>query len=140
MKQHITLEQLNELSDKGKKKLHKYFYDNVVGLLPVKVIDFDNLEGLITIVDDHKDADLVYLYFEYPNYFTKVGSIRYQNSCVLPLLSIGQMIEFLDGKFINFWRGARKDWLIVIDDDKHIVKKELCDALWQAVKKVLEND
>lgn len=49
-------------------------------------------------------------------------------------MNIGQMLEFLDGKFINFWRGARKDWLIVIDDEKHIVKDELVDCLWQAVK------
>lgn len=54
------------------------------------------------------------------------------------LLSSGEMIEFLDGKFINFWRGARRDWLIVIDDDKHIVKQELVDCLWEAVKEILE--
>ena len=94
MKQHITPKQLNELSEKGYKKLVDWAEDR------------NRVKG-------------------------EVGT-------VYPLLSIGQMIEFLDGKFINFWRGQRKDWLIVIDDNHEvIVKKELCDCLWEAVKEIL---
>ena len=58
----------------------------------------------------------------------------------IPLLSIGQMIEFLDGNFINFWRGERKDWLIVLNNETHIVKDELCDALWEACLIILNDE
>lgn len=92
MKQHITADQLNELSDKAKEKLREWW----------------SSEGK-------------------------------------PLLSIGQLIEFLDiyennfefEKMHGYWEIRRK-----LDLDYYQVKEtaqELCDALWQAVKEVLEN-
>lgn len=92
MKQHITENDLNQLTNSGKEKLLGWLVINEYA-----VLEDDNNWTFITP-------------------------------------TIGQMIEFLDGKFINFWRGARKDWLIVIDDDTHIVKDELVDCLWEAVK------
>ena len=76
----------------------------------------------------------------------------------LPLLSIGQMIEFLDehGEFIGghvsgtesqIWKDDR-GWALAYlgsgslmgyqrnSGDQH---RELCDALWEAVKEVLES-
>jgi hypothetical protein len=107
MKQHITEDQLNELSDEGKIKLNEWYNKKPHEYLIV---------GICADGTTNK---------------------TYQQP---PLLTIGQMIEFLDGNFINFWRGKRDDWLIIIDDDKHIVKKELVDALWDAVKEVLNEN
>ena len=50
----------------------------------------------------------------------------------LPLLSIGQMIEFLIDHNSSRWDGKNM-WFSMKED-----KKEVCDALWEAVKSVLE--
>lgn len=112
MKQHITTKQLDELSEKGKKRLSKQLpkYKNPGGL-PKK--------GLILTVSGYH----------------QIGE--------LPLLSIGQMIEFLR-EHVSF---AIYMDLLVISKNEHISKPgkewhiayvELCDALWEAVKEVLE--
>ncbi len=81
MKQYITIEQLNELSEKGYKKYRVWFYE---------------------------------------------GAFRFST----PLMNIGQMIEFLDGKAL---------WAIeLVQRDEATKKDELCDVLWEAVKEVLE--
>ena len=98
MKQHINQKDLNQLSQKGKARLEKWWQTQ-----------FEHNENWLN--DDPK---------KFPN--------------------IGQLIEFLDRKFINFWRGERKDWLIVINDNKHIVKDELCDTLWEEVKVILNKE
>jgi len=52
----------------------------------------------------------------------------------LPLLTIGQLIEFLREKItVTIYM----DILILGVHDKQIKYTELCDALWQAVKEVL---
>jgi len=88
MKQHITVKQLNELSEKGKKRLRKWW-----------------------------DKDEQYVK-HYP----------------LPLLSIGQMIEFLvkNDAFDDNWQGS------VILPCRFDEINKLCDALFSAVKEVLE--
>lgn len=161
MKQHITKEQLNDLSDVGKDKLHEWWianqdYGEVYKIYhptdlnnekpSVSIMDLD-IENCPTIVfDEHNFAKL-----EYP---------QHENWQCLPLLSIGQMIEFLDehrntGAFATEWtikihnkgRGERKGWdrklskdvwLIFGEGaDVEITEYKLCDALWEAVKNVL---
>ena len=113
MKQHITLDDLNQLSKKGKKRLFlwsktcKSFQDEI-------------FEG---------DYD--------PNF---------------PILSIGQMIEFLEhhgklGQILHFstWTGAICAWRVTNKEgipsqiDGRPDFKELCDTLWESVKEVLED-
>lgn len=62
----------------------------------------------------------------------------------LPLLSIGQMIEFLDevegNSYIDVSYGIDAEWrnigpITLWDSDK---KENLCDSLWKAVKEALE--
>jgi hypothetical protein len=57
----------------------------------------------------------------------------------IPLLSIGQMIEFLDEQFVELHQTS-SFWGVRLKKNKYVVEKpkELCDALWQAVKEVLE--
>ena len=61
-----------------------------------------------------------------------------------PLLSISQMIEFLDEReYRKIWDMQRKDhngmdhyWMVGVNEGLYN-KDELCDALWEAVKSVL---
>lgn len=116
MKQHITVKQLNELSEKGKKKYYDWCWKNKY-------------------------------WSDYPGWKSR-SDIAGANK-----LSVGQMIEFLDecnpkweGINIFHMPGGELDspkWIITPNYlTKHFLKecwrnKELIDALWQAVKEVL---
>lgn len=119
MKQHITIEQQNELSDKAHHKLAIWCLKNI----PNGEIHWGQHKG-----ECRGGANL----HEY-------------------LLSIGQMIEFLDenNTKLDFHRFSKNEWLIQdftnpipegrIWHDSSWINEELCDALWEAVKKVLES-
>ena len=104
MKLHIDQTQLNELSEKGKKKLRKWWKP--------------------------KKDDKAYSWWKDKH---NVDNPRLTKP--LPLLSIGQMIEFLED---DWWEkltqiiGYGND--AYVDGDKN---KDLADALWEAVKEVL---
>ena len=89
------------------------------------------------------------------NYFKRKNGI-----CTYPLLSIGQMIEFLDEH--HYWdcqpdgrKYGYRDWVCLFKDScagdwfisdpsklrgkKRYHTGELCDVLWEAVKEVLEH-
>ncbi len=127
MKQHITVGQLNELSEKGRVQFRKYFW---------KIYERDLL-----IYGDYKCSELKgnYVIFSYGMIPADEERFGYK------LLSIGQMIKFLDEKwdFINIsrWHQEGKKYRWGITNTTH--KKrwgsvELCDALWKAVKEVLD--
>jgi hypothetical protein len=112
MKQHITIEQLNELS-----------------VLDQKVLEFWWTGYLVTEPSELWDA-----------------GIQHPTHNGLPLLSIGQMIEFLKGSNITY--AVYMDLLVVRDANEprilpyeghewHITYKELCDALWKVIKEIL---
>lgn len=128
MKQHITIEQLNELSDSAKSALRDWckddqgsmwaFYEKAVN----KWYDY-------SISGDDSSAGKV---IRYPS--GKEGK-------AYPLLSIGQMIEFLKNE-TNFnidYSGLDDTWGVRLEE-KEFGNKELCDALWSAVKTVLEKE
>lgn len=96
MKQNITIEQLNELSEKQRRNLDKY--------MSLKS------ESLYIVESLKKEGETTYTYRE-------------------PLLSIGQMIEFLG---LNTLHG------LMCEEQGGPIEGELCDALWNAVKEVLE--
>lgn len=92
MKQHITVEQLDELSEEGLKKIS----------------DWCSSKGWLIIN-----------------------------------LSIGQMIEFLDEATSHEFSVVNTidGWKInfgCYNHDFNVEREEFCDALWQAVKKILE--
>ncbi|KKK49467.1 hypothetical protein LCGC14_3134760 [marine sediment metagenome] len=112
MKQHITTDQLNELSEKGKEKLLKWWKRN----------------GYRKITGTYADT----------------GKFVYTDS----LLSIGQMIEFLDDR--GFFEDEKThqvrsiskgkpgmNWQWFLRLNKEFNDYELCDALWSACKEVL---
>jgi hypothetical protein len=104
MKQHITVEQLKELSDKGFDNLNKWVFRNLT-----------------------KDANKVPI-----KYLGKVEDYHLTTTEDEYLLSIGQMIEFLDQEVLDEMFGDRNGFATE--------KDELCDALWYAVKEVLEKE
>lgn len=101
MKQHITIEQLNELSDKAKEKLREWWEPEEY-----------------PFYDDEREMQDLYEMF--------------------PLMSIGQMIEFLD------YHNRQPQLNFALVDTLHTGKlfppDFMCDALWEAVKLVLEEN
>ena len=127
MKQHITVEQLNELSEKSKEKLWDWCLE--IGRIGTEY------------KKEHKDC---------PSPHTG-DCVTY----VLPLLSIGQMIEFLDEhtnlritKYIitpneidkqDLWEIETRVSPVFKYNDLYTRSEKLCDALWEAVKEVLND-
>lgn len=137
MKQHISNKQLNELSKKGKEKLVEWYLNR---------IEFDDDIVHLWLPEEKMEH---HGYWDEEREFEKagyLGKIRSYGGEMLPLLSLGQMIEFLDERerysfakqnmsshFLYYWT-VRKT-----TEKQHISRrKELCDALWQAVKLILE--
>lgn len=117
MKQHITKDQLNELSEKERKALKSWYY-------PKKQL-----------------GDLVF--YEYPitepikNEVVPFGVYAMQGDPT-PLLSIGQMIEFLgDDKYLDAL-GASVDQYDGSGKTQGLDVEGICDSLWEAVKEILE--
>lgn len=122
MKQHISPEQLNELSENGTEKLRKWWKP-------------DRGDWVYCEINEH-EADI---YGEPEEDFScSIDAIMHDSQGKknhLPLLSIGQMIEFLsDYGAVNI-RYVGKNWKVV--HWKTYELSELCDALWKAVKEVL---
>lgn len=96
MNQHITVEQLNELSLKSLWKFGQWF-------------------GMPT----------------------KESTIGHKVE-IAELTTIGKMIEFFDGKCNLKLDQDLKYWTVKTSDGRFFQHFELCDALWEACKQVLE--
>ena len=113
MKQNITTEQLNELGEKGKKRLRKWWKP---------------LQGDYYVFNCNLDSSKPKDYASDIVHDCGAIDTRHENDDdSLPLLSIGEMIEFLGDSYNQHisplaWRGD----------------VELCDSLWEAVKEILE--
>ena len=111
MKQNITPEQLDELSNKAKDKLNKWMQDH----------NYHSYKSVTTIATTGETI----------------------TGYVITPLSIGQMIEFLENntkyQFYIFRRTL--DWKIIHEELQYgkTLNIKLCDALWEAVKEVLNN-
>ena len=104
MKQNIKLEQFNELSEKGKKKLIKWR-------------------------DDKR-----YFHFEADN----ISGEGYGSTIDDPLLSIGQLIEFLDENEAITKHGTVGKKGVIANGEVIYWNGELADELWEKCKEVLE--
>ncbi len=112
MKQHITIEQLKELSKKQKKRLQNWW-------VPVEGDHFITQDLRSDIVGD------IYIYSLRDDWNESIEP----NNKSYPLLSIGQMIEFIGD-----------DWTRSLENCKGYVNTtpdELCDALWDMIKQLL---
>ena len=120
MKQRITVEQLNELTDKQKERLQEWWnpqsYDVACGLV----------SGTEYVIDVH--GDTISMLEDSEGIVPPIDKKE-----ILPLLSIGQMIQLLREKHeIPFIKAGLFDWSV-----DGIERKELACALWEACKHVL---
>jgi hypothetical protein len=120
MKQRITTEQLQELTDEQRDKLRELWEPQEGDQF---IYCSDKPKG------KHSAKGIVYFYYTKDNFDRilchhpgKHNEWRYSNTC-LPLLSIGQCIE------MSLKKGAL--------DDYPTLKGELIDALWDKLKEVL---
>lgn len=133
MKQHITQIQLNQLSDKGKERLRDWCYNTFIQYDDDQVLMYlpDEEGGEGRIIGGNWDQEITlytlvsgdvkpYLQQKLKNYEGRM----------YPLLSLGQMIEFLDdNRIVNCYI----NWDMAPG-------YELADALWETVKEVLEHN
>jgi hypothetical protein len=129
MKQHITIEMFEDIQLNDKLKLSKwwrpragdkcfYIYEDEDGELEKKITFWDTTPW---------DADDILEYQDKDNILKIVD-----NSDAFPLLSIGQMIEFLsrDEPYSFFFPDG--------SFEGEVDPSTLCDSLWEEVKKELE--
>ncbi len=136
--QHITVEQLNELTDEQKERLREWWEPS---------------QGDLFIWTENKDKDIETLH-KYDGYAHEnlswhseppIEWIEDDKKHALPLLSIGGCIELLQdrGVLLNitniFARINRKlpGWGVFNPKEFDMRSDELIVALWQATKKVL---
>lgn len=130
MKQHITVEQFRELPSASQKVLRDWAKNHTSEKMPYLVYGEPRIdEDELFLVGDTK---------------RKTSSDMQAGYAVL--FTIGQMIEFLD-KHTNMraiWNNHSYGWVYQTEEQAtsnaaHVPDsyKELCDALWQAIKEVL---
>lgn len=115
MKRRITIDQLNELTDEQKKKLNEWYKPQEGDFIALKTCGRQEW----TIYT--KDFDLS---------FCKED---------LPLLDIGQMIEFLDTLQLDIYKTLGGTWSVnnLNGETFECGHVDLVDALWKAVKQLL---
>lgn len=137
MKQHVTIDQLNGLSEKGKQRLREWWRPGQGDIVSVHGI---------TMSTDLPSVDGKY-HKEY-GWYTSTSS---GTEKALPLLSIGQLIEFLEEND-RYGVGTRNeginDWVYCFIDNENSNYEEMefdksklrnpCDALWSTCVEVLE--
>lgn len=123
MKQHITIEQLDELTKSAKNKLRKWWKPTEGDWLREKYWEEAKIIGLGCW---SPECECLTMY----------GPTNRKNE-YLPLLSISQLIEFLDE--------IAPDKIIEVIDNETLGLSygfpvdDFCDDLWEAVKEVLED-
>lgn len=188
MKQHISPEQLNELSEKGKERLRKWWkpqegdwvythdwvteepiyakdanwdYNKVYNTAGEQIgIAAPSPEITGWTEENHKGYKYLLTWnSDHDGYYDsrkeKITVLLAEKERDLPLLSIGQMIEFLDkhkwwennlmmSKKYMFSRTTVPSYWSVKNEKGYELPepqgkyRELCDALWYACKEVLE--
>ena len=130
MKQHVSSKQLGELSEKGKERLRKWWKKSGIH------------EGDLVVGPNKTSNDFLWL----EEHLFQGGKLETS----YPLLSIGQMVEFLDEKFkylklSHEWGAKRLGWRVSHIESLNPYKPKnfpfsygLVDALWEAVREVLE--
>jgi hypothetical protein len=127
MKQRITVNQLDRLSNEHKVILHKWW-------TPQKG------ESYVWHYTDGQESN--YVEYMVNDVFENIFEDPETNLIALPVLNIGQMIAFIQEKKPQL-KGISKNrfgkWFINIDTAMLGHKDELCDALWDATVQILKN-
>lgn len=126
MKQRITAKQLQELTEEQKQKLREWWKPQCYDIYYDTIFD----DFGIALTDEQGNIS---------------GCVAERKESLLPLLSIGQMLEFLESynkilTLSNFKEFKFKEWCITTGLGKEpwqISSSELCDTLWETVKRLL---
>ncbi|NLD46116.1 MAG: hypothetical protein GX660_02805 [Clostridiaceae bacterium] len=129
MKQNISIEDINKLTDIQKEKLRELWQ-------PVPGDVFYYSDGNNWYCHNGE-----YICFNYEDGFIGIGNERslYKSFC-FPLFSIGQMIEILGKNLSSLGITSGKYYVVIdkiIDQETgemwNCEEPELCDALWNAI-------
>ena len=162
MKQHITPKQLNELNGEGVMALRKWWKPKEGDWVTWDGKDFclgyigyqKEYKFYFDLMDKRRTVDLVIIPeikisildegLKVTDEFQTIKKLRLRGDLIhnaFPLLSIGQMVEFLEGKstkehytaldVVIFEQGVTGTVLLP--------EEKWCDALWEAVKELLNN-
>jgi hypothetical protein len=135
MKQHITIEQLNDLSMTGKEKLREWWEPCVGDLF------YDPELKEVYEYEDQRKTGVIFDWDVQPfeingDLFESRGEdwneLTANLKSALPLLSIGQMIEFI------IENSKEKTWVAYVLDSPYAYTWELADLLWEEVKEILQ--
>lgn len=120
MKQRITAKQLQELTEEQKQRLREWWKPQCYDIYYDTIFD----DFGIALTDEQGNIS---------------GCVAERKESLLPLLSIGQMIELLSANKDVFDIGKCYSLYSFRPYGDQTTKqdKELCDALWEAVKRVL---
>lgn len=138
MKQHITVEQLSELTEEQKNKLRTLWKPELGDLLYTKGYGLTEVFA-VQNTDTFFEKNYGYGHFD-P---TTIEERPIREKC-LPLLSIGKMIDILENRdeCLNIVkRTDLEGWGYEIQLRRVLYYNfstgELCDALWSAVKAII---
>lgn len=130
MKHKITTKQALSLPEKKRSKLQDWWQ-------PQKGEWIVFINGNEAQIDRFNEKDNIIVYIN------RIGQVEAAHKKVaLPLLTISQMIEFLEDSKQEkelVIQNISKDssWMVDIGYNKVCFKKEFCDALWEAIREYL---
>lgn len=130
MKQSITLEQVQELSAEEQLALYSWW---------LSTIEHDDDVAHVYIVEEDREYigewDREYS-FDYPEEY--MGKLKNHRGTILPLLSIAELIAFLD-RYDHAYLAFRIHLLLhFIDPEWQFDTNALLETLWQGAKTVLQ--
>lgn len=128
MKQRITVQQLSKLSDEQKEQLRDWWNPETYDI----AISHTGEDHCLDV-----NGNELYLVSDNEGTIPPLDKIHF-----LPLLSIGQMIQFIQENKPQL-KGISKNrfgkWFVNIDTAQLGYKDELCDALWEATTQILKS-
>jgi hypothetical protein len=139
MKQRITIKELNKLTDAQKERLREWWipeWGDHFFLVGRSELEEDIVTGIQRNTTDMETP-------EYVEGTDRISSLiddwMFDKSECLPLVSIGQMIAFIqDKKPLKSMAKSRFDkWAVNIDTATLGYKDELSDSLWETVLRIL---
>lgn len=130
MKQRITAEDLQQLTDAQKQKLREWWKPEMGDMC---------INGNIIILFKHGCSYFGVNIAWNNDYNYNYPSLEMVKKYCLPLLSIGQMIELLLERYGNSQCDiCCQNTLSYVNNGNSLMhNRELCDALWEAVKQIL---
>jgi hypothetical protein len=131
MKQRITIEQIEELTDSQKSKLNEWWKpaigDPFINQRGMKLFVDETIEGVNGLQIRFVSVPITY---PYQSHDEDGQSLIHKSRC-LPVLSIEQMIEYLNDNNIRPDLIESNRWWI-----DRWEKRDSCDQLWDRVKQI----